>query len=87
MTRVLAETRLPDGRWLGHAEDHVLVAMLPRHADPVDLENAILTVRRTGIDGEAADRTTGEIIAIDLPRRALRPALAVIAPGATAHAG
>ena len=26
VTRVLAETRLPDGRWVGHAEDHVLVA-------------------------------------------------------------
>jgi hypothetical protein len=52
-----------------------------------DLESAILTVRRTGIDGEAADRATGEILAVDPPRRALRPAIPVIAPGATAHAG
>ena len=68
VTRVLAETRLPDGRWVGHAEDHVLVAVNARHGDPEDLENAILTVRRTAIDGETADRTTGEILAIDLPR-------------------
>jgi threonylcarbamoyladenosine tRNA methylthiotransferase MtaB len=87
VTRVLAETRLPDGRWLGHAEDHVPVAMTPRDEDRADLENAILTVRRTGLDGDAADRTTGEILAIDPPRRALRPAIPVIAPGATAHAG
>ena len=87
VTRVLAETRLPDGRWLGHAEDHVLVATTPRDEDRADLENAILTVRRTGLDGDAADRTAGEILAIHPPRRALRPAIPVIAPGATAHAG
>ena len=86
VTRVLAETRLPDGRWLGHAEDHVLAAMNPRNGDPGDLENAVLTVRRTGIDGETADRTTGEILAIDPPRRALRAALPMLVPGATAHA-
>lgn len=86
-TRVLAETQLPDGRWVGHAEDHVLVAVNPGRGDPKDMENAILTVRRTAIDGEAADRTTGEILAIDPPRRALRASIAVIAPGATAHAG
>ena len=32
VTRVLAETRLPDGRWVGHAEDHVLTAVDARHA-------------------------------------------------------
>ena len=29
-TRVLLEQRLADGRWVGHAEDHVLVAVTPR---------------------------------------------------------
>ena len=42
LTRVLVERRLPDGRWVGHAEDHVPVAVAPRVGDPDDLENAIL---------------------------------------------
>ena len=46
-TRVLAETRLDDGRWVGHAEDHVLVAVHARPGDPENLENGVLTVRRT----------------------------------------
>jgi len=81
--RVLVETRLPDGRWLGHAEDHVLVAVTPRAdspADQIDLENAILHVRRIAIDGEAAERVTGEVLAIDPAPRQLRPAIPVIAP-------
>ena len=78
-TRVLAEQRLPDGRWIGHAEDHVVVAVTPRSGDPEDLENALLTVRRTGIDPQLADRVTGEILALHRPRRALREALPIIA--------
>ena len=56
VTRVLAETRLTDGRWLGHAEDHVLVAVAVTGdaGDPDDLENAILTVRRTAVDARRA---------------------------------
>ena len=68
-TRVLVETRLPDGRWVGHAEDHVLVAVAPRPGDPDDLENAIVTVRRIAVDGEVAERVTGEILAVDPSRR------------------
>ncbi len=83
--RVLAESRLPDGRWVGHAEDHVLTAMHPRPHDPDDLENAILTVRRTAIDGEAADRVTGDIVAVDAARHTLRHALPVMTLGG-AHA-
>ena len=79
VTRVLAESRLPDGRWVGHAEDHVLVAVSPRPADPTDLENAILTVRRAALDGEVADRVRGEILALDPPPRGLRSALPVLA--------
>ena len=82
MTRVLAETRLPDARWVGHAADHVQVAMAPRPGDPTDLENAILSVRRTAIDGETADRVTGEILSIDAPPRTLRRTLPMLATGA-----
>ncbi|MHB8893119.1 MAG: tRNA (N(6)-L-threonylcarbamoyladenosine(37)-C(2))-methylthiotransferase MtaB [Candidatus Limnocylindrales bacterium] len=78
-TRALMESRLPDGRWVGHAEDHVLVAVTPRPGDPDDLENAILTVRRTAIEAHVAERVTGEILAIDPAPRALRAALPVLA--------
>lgn len=79
VTRVLVETRLPDGRWAGHAEDHVLAAVAPRAGDPETLENAILTVRRTAIDPDVAERVTGEITAIDPAPRALRARLPVLA--------
>ena len=85
VTHVLAETRLSDGRWVGHAEDHVLTAMDPRPADPANLENAILTVRRTAIDGDAADRVTGDVLAVDMPSHSLRHALPVMPLGG-AHA-
>jgi threonylcarbamoyladenosine tRNA methylthiotransferase MtaB len=82
-TRVLVETRLPDGRWTGHGEDHVLVAVAARRGQPADLENAILNVRRTTIDGEVAERVTGEILEIDPASQRLRAPLPVLA-GATA---
>ena len=86
VTRVLAETRLPDGRWVGHAEDHVLDGGGPPGTqDPDDLENAILTVRRTAIDGDAADRVRGDILAVDAPSHSLRHALPVMTLGG-AHA-
>jgi tRNA A37 methylthiotransferase MiaB len=76
---VLAEQRLPDGRWIGHAEDHVVVAVTPRPGDLADLENTLVTLRRTGIDPDAAERVTGEILALDPPRRSLREALPLLA--------
>ena len=94
--RVLVESRLPDGRWIGHAEDHVLVAVAPRPGDPRDLESAIVTVRRSTIDGGAADRVAGEILAVDPAPSPVRAPLPVLAgapasPRATpiggAHAG
>jgi len=75
ITRVLVERRLADGRWLGHAEDHVPVAV----AAPEAAENAILLVRRTAIDPLVPERVTGEVLAVDLPARALRTALPVLA--------
>ncbi len=78
-TRVLAEQRLPDGRWVGHAEDHVVVVVMARPGDPDNLENNVLRVRRTAVDDAVAERVTGEILAIDPPRRTLRPGLRVLA--------
>jgi threonylcarbamoyladenosine tRNA methylthiotransferase MtaB len=75
-TRVLVETRLPDGRWTGHGEDHVPVAVTARPGDRADLENAILTVRRMAIDGELAERVTGEILEVHPAPRRLRTPLA-----------
>ncbi len=78
VTRVLVESRLDDGRWIGHAEDHVRVAVAPgqtRTSMPDDLENAILTVRRSDIDAGVPDRVTGEILAIDPARGIHRPTL------------
>jgi threonylcarbamoyladenosine tRNA methylthiotransferase MtaB len=71
--RVLFEARLPDGRWVGHAEDHVLVA-----AAGDDLENAVGRVIIEGIDGEVADRAVGRIVALDRPQRAIRRDLPVV---------
>lgn len=80
---VLFETRLDDGRWLGHAEDHVLVAVRPPEpaaapggavafAGRPTLENAVGRVRVTAVDPLAAHRVVGDLLALDLPRR--RPA-------------
>ncbi len=88
-TRVLLEQRLPDGRWVGHAEDHVLVAVAPRAGDPDDLENAIVTVRRTAVDPDAPDRVIGQPLHVDPAPRTLRRAIPVLAspsPGGV-HAG
>jgi threonylcarbamoyladenosine tRNA methylthiotransferase MtaB len=74
-TRVLLETRLDDGRWVGHAEDHVLVAVTPRDGDPADLENAVVHVRREVIDEDVPDRVEGAILGLDPAPQALRPAL------------
>jgi threonylcarbamoyladenosine tRNA methylthiotransferase MtaB len=70
---VLFERRLPDGRWVGHAADHVLVG-----APGDDLENAIARVTIDGIDAEVADRVVGSIVALDRPRRRIRRDLPVV---------
>lgn len=75
-TRVLVEQRLPDGRWVGHGEDYVLVAV---PATPDELENAILDVRRLAVDPELPEQVAGEVLAIDRPARALRAALPMLA--------
>jgi threonylcarbamoyladenosine tRNA methylthiotransferase MtaB len=77
-THVLLEARIPDGRWIGHAEDHVVVAVAVRPGDHDDLENAILTVRRTAVDAAAPERVTGEVLGLDPAPRSLRDALPVL---------
>lgn len=75
-TRVLVEQRLADGRWVGHAEDHVLVAVAPA---PDVREHAILDVRRVAADPEVPDRVVADVLAIDPPARVPRAALPVLA--------
>lgn len=65
--RVLFERQLPDGRWIGHAESHALVAVAPPDGEP--LENAIGLVRAESIDHPAADRLTGRLLAVDRVNR------------------
>jgi threonylcarbamoyladenosine tRNA methylthiotransferase MtaB len=72
---VLFETRLPDGRWIGHAEDHTLVAV----AAGGDLENAIGRVAIRGVDAHQPDRAVGRLVVVDPPPRALRRTLPVVA--------
>ena len=63
--RVLFEQPVSDGRWLGHAESHVLVtAAAP---DGGSLENAIGMVRAESIDPDAPDRLVGSLLAVDRP--------------------
>ncbi len=64
---VLFETPLGDGRWVGHAGNHVLVAAAADGSVPdgrASLDNAIGRVRVTGVDAEAADRATGVLVGL-----------------------
>ncbi len=86
---VLFEEQLPDGRWVGHAEDHVLVAAAPSAAapsaaapsaagaaSPVSLQNAIGRIQVETVDPDRPDRLVGRLIAIDAgPARSIRRAL------------
>jgi threonylcarbamoyladenosine tRNA methylthiotransferase MtaB len=85
VTKVLVESRLADGRWIGHAEDHVVVAVDPAQARmpiPAQLEHAILTVRRTRIDEPLPDRVVGDILVVDPEPQPRHPPLRAVAAGA-----
>ncbi|HEU0236909.1 MAG TPA: tRNA (N(6)-L-threonylcarbamoyladenosine(37)-C(2))-methylthiotransferase MtaB [Candidatus Limnocylindrales bacterium] len=59
---VLFETALPDGRWIGHAEDHVVVSA----ATPVgrsSLEHVIASVVIESVDMDVPDRLVGRVVA------------------------
>jgi threonylcarbamoyladenosine tRNA methylthiotransferase MtaB len=77
---VLFESRLETDRWVGHAEDHTLVAVSPPRGVPNgDLENVVARVTITGVDQRAADRTVGRLLELSRPARPLRPPLPVLA--------
>jgi threonylcarbamoyladenosine tRNA methylthiotransferase MtaB len=59
---VLFEEPLPDGRWVGHAADHTLVAALA--TDQTGLGNAIGRVRVEAVDPDARDRVVGPVLAV-----------------------
>jgi threonylcarbamoyladenosine tRNA methylthiotransferase MtaB len=65
--RVLFERQLPNGRWLGHSENHVLVeAAVPGVRS---MGNVIGLVRARTIESGAPDRIVGRLLATDPPRR------------------
>jgi threonylcarbamoyladenosine tRNA methylthiotransferase MtaB len=69
--RVLFEQPLPDGRWLGHAETHVLVAAAPQ--DGSSLDNAIALVRADSIEPGHPDRLSGRVLSVSYPVDRLAP--------------
>jgi threonylcarbamoyladenosine tRNA methylthiotransferase MtaB len=64
---VLFETRLDDGRWVGHAADHTLVAASPPAGARASLENHIGRVRVDAVDPAVRDRVTGRILSLSPP--------------------
>ena len=62
---VLFETRLDDGRSVGHAADHTLVATAP----PTDatLENHIGRVRVDAVDPAVFERVDGHLLSLSPP--------------------
>jgi threonylcarbamoyladenosine tRNA methylthiotransferase MtaB len=70
VAEVLFETRLDDGRWVGHAADHQLVAVAANDAEPLD--NAIGRVAVHAVDPAVPDRVDGTLLALDRPARSPR---------------
>jgi threonylcarbamoyladenosine tRNA methylthiotransferase MtaB len=60
---VLFETRLEDGRWVGHGADHQLVAVAANRAEPLD--NAIGRVAVQAVDPAVPDRVVGTLLSVD----------------------
>jgi threonylcarbamoyladenosine tRNA methylthiotransferase MtaB len=84
---VLIETRLEDGRWVGHATDHTLVAARPGQPE-ADLENVIGRVAIDAVDPDRRDRVVGRILSMSRPGET-GPASIVPRPGvgSTTHTG
>ena len=61
LASVLFETRLPDGRWTGHAEDRLLVAV-PPPLGGTSLADTIARVRIEAPDDAAPDRAVGRLL-------------------------
>jgi threonylcarbamoyladenosine tRNA methylthiotransferase MtaB len=66
-TNVLFESRLEDGRWVGHAADHTLVAAAPPEKASEPLENHIGRVRVDAVDPATPDRVLGRILSLSAP--------------------
>jgi hypothetical protein len=66
---VLFESRLADGRWVGHAADYVTVAVDVPQSRVVSrsLENSIGRVAIDRVDPLVRDRVIGSILAISPP--------------------
>ena len=62
---VLLETRLDDGRWVGHGADNTLIAA-PAGANE-NLENAIARIRPERVDPDRSDRLVGRILSLSMP--------------------
>jgi hypothetical protein len=78
---VLFESTLGDDRWVGHAEDYVLVAASaadaePRLGLPASLENAIGRVRLDRVDPASPGRLVGTLLGLDRPDRLPLPVAA-----------
>jgi threonylcarbamoyladenosine tRNA methylthiotransferase MtaB len=63
---VLFESRLEDGRWVGHAADHTLVAAAPSGPGR-SLENHVGRVRVDIVDPASRDRVIGRILSTSPP--------------------
>ena len=89
MADVLFETRLDDGRWVGHAADHTPVAVA--FGEPAaDLENVIGRVAIDAIDEARRDRVVGHIVSLLPPATSMVPAPVLRSAsriGAPTHAG
>ncbi|HEY6056810.1 MAG TPA: tRNA (N(6)-L-threonylcarbamoyladenosine(37)-C(2))-methylthiotransferase MtaB [Candidatus Limnocylindrales bacterium] len=68
---VLFETRLADGRWIGHAPNNVLVVASSPDRRP--LENVIARVRVSGVDPGAPQHALGRVVALEPSRGRARP--------------
>jgi threonylcarbamoyladenosine tRNA methylthiotransferase MtaB len=85
VTDVLFESRLADGRWVGHAADYVPVAVLPGPGTGGEsLANVIGRVVLDGVDPLADDRAVGRIVAISAPPA--RSSFIPLHPTGVAHA-
>ncbi len=82
---VLFETRLPDGRWVGHAEDHVLV-VAPSPDGSGGLENAIARVAVERTDPTNPGRVEGRVVAVHRGRPLRSPLQVLVGRSAATHA-
>lgn len=70
--QVLFEGQLTDGRWLGHAESHLLVAAAAPDGRP--LHNVIARVVAASIEPSAPDRINGRLLPVAATQQTLAPA-------------